>query len=171
MSSLPQPPRYHARGITDIQNAADAAEALRPIAGDSAAQLFAVGLLGASLLAAGVVPLATAYSISEAFGFRKGVGLDFRRAPVFYGLFTVLIVIGVGVALWPTIPLIALLVGIQVLNGILLPVVLGFMLVLAGDQRLMGSLRNTTLQSVLGWGTLVLVCGAVVVLLVSQVVT
>ena len=79
--------------------------------------------------------------------------------------------IGVGVALWPTIPLIALLVGIQVLNGILLPVVLGFMLVLAGDQRLMGSLRNTTLQSVLGWGTLVLVCGAVVVLLVSQVVT
>ncbi len=159
----------HTRGITDIQSAADAAEALRPIAGDSAAQLFAVGLLGASLLAAGVVPLATAYSVSEAFGFRKGVGLDFRRAPVFYGLFTVLIVIGAGVALWPAIPLISLLVGIQVLNGILLPVVLGFMLVLARDQRLMGSLRNTTLQSVLGWGTLVLVCGAVLVLLVTQV--
>jgi Mn2+/Fe2+ NRAMP family transporter len=125
-------------------------------------------LLGASLLAAGVVPLATAYSVSEAFGFRKGVGLDFRRAPVFYGLFSVLVVIGTGVALWPDIPLIGLLVGIQVLNGILLPVILTFMLLLAGDRRLMGSLRNTRLQSILGWATLVLVSGAVLVLLFSQ---
>ena len=158
----------HAHGITDIQSAADAAEALRPIAGHFAAQLFAVGLLGASLLAAGVVPLATAYSVSEAFGFRKGVGLDFRRAPVFYGLFTALVIVGAGVALWPGIPLISLLVGIQVLNGILLPVVLAFMLLLAGDPRLMGKLRNTTLQSVLGWGTLGLVGAAVLVLLFSQ---
>jgi Mn2+/Fe2+ NRAMP family transporter len=159
----------HARGTTEIQSAADAAEALRPIAGDSAAGLFAVGLLGASLLAAGVVPLATAYSVSEAFGFRKGVDLDFRRAPVFFGLFTALIVIGAGVAEWPGIPLIGLLVGIQVLNGILLPVVLGFMLILAGDRRLMGSLRNSRLQALIGWATLVLVCGAVLVLLISQV--
>jgi Mn2+/Fe2+ NRAMP family transporter len=159
----------HASGVTDIQSAADAAQALRPIAGDSAERLFAVGLLGASLLAAGVVPLATAYSVSEAFGFRKGVGLDFRRAPVFYGLFTGLIGIGVAVAAWPGIPLIGLLVGIQVLNGVLLPVILGFMLLLAGDLRLMGSLRNSTLQAVLGWGTLVLVSGAVVFLIVSQV--
>jgi Mn2+/Fe2+ NRAMP family transporter len=158
----------HAHGITDIQNAAEAAEALRPLAGDFAQWLFAVGLLGASLLAAGVVPLATAYSVSEAFGFRKGVGLDFRRAPVFYGLFTALIVIGAAVAAWPAIPLISLLVGIQVLNGILLPVILGFILVLAGDERLMGDLRNSTMQAVIGWGTLVLVCGAVLVLLVSQ---
>jgi NRAMP (natural resistance-associated macrophage protein)-like metal ion transporter len=159
----------HARGTTEIQSAADAAEALRPIAGDSAAGLFAVGLLGASLLAAGVVPLATAYSVSEAFGFRKGVDLDFRRAPVFFGLFTALIVIGAGVAEWPGVPLIGLLVGIQVLNGILLPVVLGFMLILAGDQRLMGSLRNSRLQAVLGWATLVAVCGAILILLISQV--
>jgi Mn2+/Fe2+ NRAMP family transporter len=158
----------HAHGITDIQTAADAAEALRPIAGQFAEQLFAVGLLGASLLAAGVVPLATAYSVSEAFGFSKGVGLDFRRAPVFYGLFSVLVVIGTGVALWPDIPLIGLLVGIQVLNGILLPVILTFMLLLAGDRRLMGSLCNTRLQSILGWATLVLVSGAVLVLLLSQ---
>jgi Mn2+/Fe2+ NRAMP family transporter len=119
-------------------------------------------------LAAGVVPLATAYSVSEAFGFRKGVGLDFRRAPVFYGLFTVLIVVGIGVALWPGIPLIGLLVGIQVLNGILLPVILVFMLLLAGDRRLMGHLRNSTVQTLLGWGTLILVTGAVLVLLISQ---
>jgi Mn2+/Fe2+ NRAMP family transporter len=75
-------------GITNIQTAQDAAQALRPLDGDSAAILFAVGLLGVSLLAAGVVPLATAYSVSKAFGFRKGVSLDFRRAPIFYALFT-----------------------------------------------------------------------------------
>jgi Mn2+/Fe2+ NRAMP family transporter len=112
--------------------------------------------------------LATAYSVSEAYGFRKGLGLDFRRAPVFDGLFTALMVIGAAVAAWPAIPLISLLVGIQVLNGILLPVILGFILVLAGDERLMGDLRNSTMQAVIGWGTLVLVCGAVLVLLVSQ---
>src|SRR4030081_440859 len=100
----------HAHGTTDLQTASDASQALRPIAGDWAERLCAVGLLGASLLAAGVVPLATAYSVTEAFGFRRGVGLDFRRAPVFYGLFTALIVIGAGVALWPGIPLIGLLV-------------------------------------------------------------
>jgi len=114
------------------------------------------------------VPLATAYSVSEAFGFRKGVGLDFRRAPVFYGLFTALLGVGVGVALWPGIPLIGLLVGIQVLNGILLPVILVFMLLLAGDRRLMGHLRNSTVHMLLGWGTLILVTGAVLVLLISQ---
>ncbi|MGI8411498.1 MAG: Nramp family divalent metal transporter [Solirubrobacteraceae bacterium] len=158
----------HAHGTTDIQSASDAAQALRPIAGDSAVGLFAVGLLGASMLAGGVVPLATAYSVSEAFGFRKGVGLDFRRAPVFYGLFSVLIVLGAAVAEWPGIPLIGLLVGIQVLNGILVPIVLAFILLLASDRRLMGNLRNTSLQAVLGWGTLVLATAAVVVLLISQ---
>ncbi|MCA1648404.1 MAG: Nramp family divalent metal transporter [Chloroflexi bacterium] len=160
----------HAHGVSDIQSATDAAEALRPIAGDSAERLFAIGLLGASLLAAGVVPLATAYSVSEAFGFRKGVGLDFRRAPVFYGLFSALIVIGAAVALWPAIPLIGLLVGIQILNGVLLPIVLGFILLLASDRRLMGNLRNTKMQAVLGWTTLVLVSAAVLVLLLNQVV-
>jgi Mn2+/Fe2+ NRAMP family transporter len=159
----------HAHGNLDIHSAADAAEALRPIAGDFARRLFAIGLLGASLLAAGVVPLATAYSVTEAFGFRKGVGLDFRRAPVFYGIFTALIVIGAGIALWPAVPLIGLLVGVQVINGILLPVILGFILLLAGDRRLMGSLGNTRVQTLLGWGTLVLVSGAVLVLLVNQV--
>jgi Mn2+/Fe2+ NRAMP family transporter len=156
----------HARGVTEIRSAAEAAEALRPIAGDSAARLFAIGLLGASLLAGGVVPLATAYSVSEAFGFRKGVGLDFRRAPVFYGLFTGLILVGAAIAEWPGIPLIDLLVGIQVLNGILLPVVLGFILLLAADQRLMGSLRNTAPQAALGWGTLLMVSGAALLLIV-----
>jgi Mn2+/Fe2+ NRAMP family transporter len=155
----------YAHGSTNIQSASDAAQALRPIAGDWAAGLFGVGLLGASLLAGGVVPLATAYSVTEAFGFRKGVGLDFRRAPVFFGLFTALLVIGAGVAVWPSTPIFDLLVDVQVLNGFLLPVILAFILVLAGDRHLMGRLRNTGLQAILGWGTLVVVCVALVVLI------
>ncbi|TME86779.1 MAG: hypothetical protein E6I52_30775 [Chloroflexi bacterium] len=116
----------------------------------------------------GVVPVATAYSASEAFGFRKGVGLDFRRAPVFYGLFTVLLASGAAAALLPGIPLISLLIAVQTLNGLLLPVVLAFLLLLACDRRLMGSLRNTPVQSALGYLTLAAVTLADVALLVSN---
>ena len=156
-------------GFTDIENAADAARALEPLAGPTAQALFALGLLGASLLAGAVVPLATAYSVSEAFGFRKGVGLDYRRAPVFYGLFTVLLVFGALVALLPGVPLVALLVAIQVFNGILLPIVLAFIVVLSSDRRLMDGLANTPLQSVLGWTTLIVVTLSALLLLVWQV--
>ena len=158
----------HAAGITDIQSAAEAAKALEPVAGRAAETVFAIGLLGASLLAGGVVPVATAYSASEAFGFRKGVGLDFRRAPVFYGLFTVLLASGAAAALLPGIPLISLLIAVQTLNGLLLPVVLAFLLLLACDRRLMGSLRNTPVQSALGYLTLAAVTLADVALLVSN---
>ncbi|HLZ26606.1 MAG TPA: Nramp family divalent metal transporter [Chloroflexota bacterium] len=158
----------HAAGITDIQTASDAAQALQPLVGDAAQALFAVGLLGASLLAAGVLPLATAYSVAEAFGFRKGVDLDFRRAPVFVGIFSALIALGAAVALIPNLPLIPLLVGIQVLNGMLLPVILIFLLLLINDRRLVGSLKNGLLYNVLSWGTVVLVTIAVVCLLGSQ---
>jgi NRAMP (natural resistance-associated macrophage protein)-like metal ion transporter len=157
----------HVAGQTDVATASGAARALEPLAGPGAAALFAVGLLGASLLAAAVVPLATAYAVSEAFGFRKGVGLDFRRAPIFYGLFTALIALGAAVALVPTIPLFGLLLGVQVLNGALLPVVLVFILLLASDRRLMGKMANKPVHSVLGWGTLGLVLIAIAVLLLS----
>ncbi len=158
----------HAAGTTEIQTAQDAAQALQPVAGDAAVVLFAIGLLGASVVAGGVLPLATAYSVSEAFGFRKGVNLDFRRAPIFLGLFTLLIVVGALVALIPGVPVVQVLVGVQVLNGMLLPVILLFILILARDRRLTGGLRNGPISQVLGWGTLVLVTGAVAVLLVSQ---
>jgi Mn2+/Fe2+ NRAMP family transporter len=158
----------HVAGITDIQTAQDAAQALQPIAGNAAVALFAIGLLGASLIAGGVLPLATAYSVSEAFGFRKGVNLDFRRAPIFLGLFSALIAIGAVVALVPNVPIIQLLVGIQVLNGALLPIILVFILVLARDRRLMGNLRNGPITTALGWGTLLLVSSAVLVLFGSQ---
>lgn len=158
----------HRNGITNIGSASDAAGALRPVAGPWAEHVFAIGLLGASLLAGGIVPLATAYSVSEAFGFRKGVGLDFRRAPVFFGLFTALLAGGAAVAVWPDTPLIELLLGVQVLNGFLLPVILAFILVLAGDKRLMGRLRNSPLQTVLGWGTLMLVAAALLMLVLLR---
>jgi NRAMP (natural resistance-associated macrophage protein)-like metal ion transporter len=158
----------HVAGMTEIQTSQDAAQALRPVAGDAAGVFFAVGLLGASLVAGGVLPLATAYSVSEAFGFRKGINLDFRRAPIFVALFTALVVIGALVALIPNVPVIQVLVGVQVLNGMLLPVILFFILILANDRRLTGRLRNGPVNQILGWGTFALVTGAVVVLLGSQ---
>jgi len=141
----------HVAGVTNIQTASDAAQSLQPLVGDAAQALFAFGLLGASLLAAGVLPLATAYSVAEAFGFRKGVDLDFRRAPVFVGIFSALIALGGLVALIPSLPLIQLLVGIQVLNGMLLPVILIFLLLLVNDRRLVGSLANGLIYNVLSW--------------------
>jgi Mn2+/Fe2+ NRAMP family transporter len=158
----------NAAGATDIQTAQDAARALEPAAGRAAQALFAIGLLGASLLAAGVLPLATAYSVSEAFGFRKGVNLSVRRAPIFVRVFSALIIAGAAVALIPNLPLIRVLVGIQILNGCLLPILLVFVLLLINDRRLAGDLRNSWLQNVLGWGTVALVGSAVLVLLVTQ---
>ena len=158
----------HAAGTTEVDSAAAAAQALQPVAGDFAQIIFAIGLLGASLLAAGVLPLATAYSVSEAFGFRKGVNLDFRRAPIFLGLFSVLILIGAAIALIPNIPLIQLLVAIQTLNGILLPIILIFLLLLINDKRLVGDLGNSRLYNVLGCGTFTFVTIAVATLLGTQ---
>src|SRR5262249_46303815 len=131
----------HAAGKTEVNTAADAAQALAPVAGAAAQGLFAVGLLGASLLAAGALPVATAYSVSEGFGFPKRTNLAFRQAPIFVGLFSALLALGAAVALIPGLPLIQLLVGVQVLNGVLLPVILLFLLLLVNDARLAGDLR------------------------------
>jgi Mn2+/Fe2+ NRAMP family transporter len=158
----------HVAGQTQVQTAEDAAKALSPLLGSYAKILFGAGLLGASLLAGAVLPLATSYAISEAFGLPKGINLDFRRAPKFFTLFTALVVFGAGVALIPGVPVIRLLVAIQVLNGALLPVILVFILVLINDARLTGQLKNTTLYNVLGWGTFALITSAVAVLLGGQ---
>jgi len=159
----------HQAGKTDISPAADAASALQPVAGDAAQLLFAIGLVGASLIAAAVLPLATAYSVSETFGFRKGVDLDFRRAPIFLCIFTGLILLGAGLSLIPGLPVIQMLVLIQVLNGILLPIILLFLLLLANDRRLCGDLHNRWLSNTLGWGTFVMVTGAVLLLFGTQI--
>ena len=161
----------HQAGQTDIETAADAARALEPFAGPAAMTLFATGLLGASLLAGAVLPLTTAYAVSEVFGMPKGVNLDFRRAPIFFGLFTGMILLGAGLSLVPNLPVIQWLVAVQVLNGVLLPIMLIFILKLINDQLLMGSLKNTRVYNLLGWGTFILITVAVVIMLGSQILT
>jgi Mn2+/Fe2+ NRAMP family transporter len=158
----------HRAGHTHIETAAEAARALEPVAGRAAEWLFAVGLVGASMLAAAVLPLATAYALGEAFGFRKGVNLDFRRAGTFFGLFTVLLVIGAVAAVVPGLPVMRWLVGIQVLNGLLLPVILFFVFRLANDAVLMGDLKNTAAQNIVAWVTFGLITAAIVAMLGSQ---
>jgi Mn2+/Fe2+ NRAMP family transporter len=155
-------------GQHEIGSAADAAKSLEPVAGNSASVLFAVGLLGASLLAGGVLPLATSYAISEAFGIPKGVNLDYRRGKTFFGLFTTFVVIGAVVALVPGLPLFALLVAIQVLNGVLLPVILVFILLLVNNKALTGELKNSPTYNILGWGTFTLITIAVTIMLAGQ---
>jgi len=161
----------HRTGHYHIATAAEAAKALEPVAGRAAECLFAIGLLGASMLAAAVLPLATAYALGETFGFPKGVDLDFRRAGTFFGTFTALIVVGAGTALIPGLPVIRWLVGIQVLNGLLLPVVLFFVFRLAGDVTLMRELKSTRVQSVVAWSTFGLITAAIVAMLGSQLIS
>ena len=155
-------------GQHEIGSAADAARALEPVVGSAARVLFGIGLLGATLLAGAVLPLATAYAVSEAFGMPKGVSLDFRRGKIFFSLFTALIVIGVVLALIPNIPVMKLLVGVQVLNGVLLPIILVFILLLINDKNLTKELKNTRLNYVLAVVTLILISTAVAVMLGGQ---
>jgi NRAMP (natural resistance-associated macrophage protein)-like metal ion transporter len=133
----------HSAGITTIDSAATAAESLVPIAGSYAKYLFAIGLFGAAMLAMGVLPLATAYSLSEALGFEKGLSRSFREAPIFLGIFTALILIGATVALIPNIPQIRLLLFTQTVNGVLLPIILVAVLSLANNREIMGEYRNS----------------------------
>lgn len=155
-------------GKHDIESAADAAKALEPVVGSSATAMFAVGLLGASLLAGAVLPLATSYAVSEAFGIPKGVNLDFRRGRVFFSIFTALIILGAGIALIPNVPVFSLLVGVQVLNGVLLPIILVFILLLVNDEGMMGDLKNSAVYNFLGWATFAMITIAVVVMLGGQ---
>ena len=144
----------HPAGI-HVNAAADAAQALGPLAGQQAQLLFGVGLFGASLLAATVMPLSTSYAICEAFGWESGISKNFREAPVFMGLFTLLVVVGALIVLSPSVPLIPLILVSQNVNGLLLPIVLVFILKLAGDRRIMGDQVNGRISQVIGVGTAV----------------
>ena len=146
----------HKSGI-EISTAADAARALRPLAGRYAETLFGIGLFGASMLAAGVLPLATAYSISEALGFEKGVSRSFREAPIFLGTFTFLVAVGAAIAIVPNLPLFRVLLVTQVINGLLLPVVLFAILRLVNNRELMGNYVNGPLYNIAAWLTAILV--------------
>jgi Mn2+/Fe2+ NRAMP family transporter len=140
-----------------ITTAEDAAIALTPIAGEYARILFGIGLLGASLLAAGILPLSTTYMLSESLGFERGVSRSWSEAPIFMGVFTVLIIFGAVVALIPGLPLIDVLVGVYVLNGLLLPIELVAIVLLINNPELMGTHVNTWWHNILVWGIVVTV--------------
>jgi NRAMP (natural resistance-associated macrophage protein)-like metal ion transporter len=158
---------YKTAGPTELETAADAARALAPVAGVYAQALFATGLLGAAMLAVGVLPLATAYSVSEALGFEKGVSRSFREAPIFLGIFTTLIAVGALVALIPGLPVIDVLLTTQFINGLLLPVILVAVLRLAGDRELMGAYANGRLYNLAAWLIVAVVSALSLVLVVT----
>ncbi len=146
-------------GYHDINYAADAAQALRPLAGQYAYILFAVGLFNASLFAASILPLSTAYTVCEGLGFESGVDKKFGEAPFFYWLYTFLIVAGGAVLLIPGLPLVKIAVLSQVVNGVVLPFVLIFMLLLINKKELMGKYVNSRLFNVVAWVTTVVMIG------------
>jgi NRAMP (natural resistance-associated macrophage protein)-like metal ion transporter len=147
----------YAHGYRNVQDAKDAAQALRPLAGDYAYILFAAGLFNASLFAASILPLSTAYTVCEGLGFESGVGMKFGEAPVFYWLYTALIVAGGAVILVPNLPLVKITILSQVVNGVVLPFVLIFMLLLINKKELMGEYVNSRAFNLIAWGTTVLV--------------
>ncbi len=149
-------------GYRDIKYAADAAQALKPLAGQYAYILFAVGLFNASLFAASILPISTAYTVCEGMGFESGVDKKFSEAPFFYWLYTLLIVAGGAVLLIPGLPLVKIAVLSQVVNGVVLPFVLIFMLLLINKKELMGEYVNTRLFNAVAWVTTVVMIGLTV---------
>jgi NRAMP (natural resistance-associated macrophage protein)-like metal ion transporter len=148
-----------------IESAQDAALALAPLAGQYCAWLFAFGLLNASLFAASILPISTAYTICEAFGWESSLNHKFVEAPQFYGLYSLMIFLGAALVLLPDAPLISIMFYSQVVNGVLLPVILIFMLLLINDRRIMGDHVNSRFMNVVGWLTiivLIILTGAMV---------
>jgi Mn2+/Fe2+ NRAMP family transporter len=152
----------YVHGYRDIKYAADAAQALKPLAGQYAYILFAVGLFNASLFAASILPLSTAYTVCEGMGFESGVDKKFSEAPFFYWLYTLLIVAGGAVLLIPGLPLVKIAVLSQVVNGVVLPFVLIFMLLLINKKELMGEYVNTRLFNAVAWLTTIVMIGLTV---------
>jgi len=145
----------HLQGLK-VETAADAAMALKPLVGEYATTLFAFGLCNASVFAACILPLSTAFYICEGMGWESGVDNDFRTAPQFFWLFTVIIILSAGFILLPNAPLIAIMYISQVVNGAVLPFVLIFMLRLINDKRLMGKHTNGPVFNVIAWVTVVI---------------
>jgi NRAMP (natural resistance-associated macrophage protein)-like metal ion transporter len=139
-----------------IETAKDAAQALAPLAGIHCSWLFAFGLLNASLFAASILPLSTAYTICEAFGWESSLNTKIVDAPQFYSLYSLMIFLGAGFILLPNVPLIAIMYYSQVINGILLPFILIFMLLLINDKRIMGNYVNGRFMNIVSWGTVVI---------------
>jgi Mn2+/Fe2+ NRAMP family transporter len=154
---------------TTITSAADAASALAPLAGQAATLLFGFGLLGASFLGLGVVPLATAYSTCEAFGWETGVDWNWREAPAFYGLLAFFIGFAALFVMIPGLPLIQVMFAAQVINALLLPFILVFVMLLARDQSMLGPLASGRLLGSIGWIATFLLIGMSIVLLATSI--
>ncbi len=156
-----------ANGI-QIATAEDAAMALKPLAGVNASTLFAFGLFNASVFSAAILPLSTAYVVCEAFGWEMGVNRSFKEAPIFFSIYTALIVLGAGIILLPVKSLIDAMLSSQTLNGVLLPIILIVMLRLINNKRLMGRYVNGRIFNLLAWGTVVILIGLTVILVVTS---
>jgi Mn2+/Fe2+ NRAMP family transporter len=145
-------------GPRDITDATEAAQGLKPF-GQYTYLMFAAGLFNASLFAACIQPLSTAYSVCEGLGFESGVNKRFREAPIFYWLYTLLIVAGAGFVLIPGFPLIRMILVSQVINGVLLPIVLIFMVLLVNKRDLMKNWVNSRVYNLVVWITVVVMIG------------
>jgi Mn2+/Fe2+ NRAMP family transporter len=154
----------HAAGKS-IETAKDAALALEPLAGRFAELLFALGLLNASVFSAAILPLSTAYVVCEAFGWESGVDKSFSQAPIFFGTYTALIVLGASIILLPIPSLIQAMMASQTLNGVVLPIILIVMLRLINDKRLMGKFVNGRLLNIVSWIVVIILIMLTVILI------
>ncbi|MEN6291237.1 MAG: divalent metal cation transporter, partial [Methanobacterium sp.] len=157
----------NANGI-QVNDVVDVSTALVPLAGQYASLLFAFGFLNASLFAASILPLSTAYYVCESLGFEAGVSKSFREAPVFHGLYLGLIILAVIVIMLPNVPLLSILYLSQVANGILLPFLLILMLLIINDKHIMGEHVNSRLFNYIAWATVVIVMGLSISLVVTS---
>lgn len=155
----------HVSGI-EINEAKDAALALKPLAGELAGYVFAFGLFIASIFSATILPLATAFYVCEAFGFEAGIDKKWEEAPEFYVLYTAILIIAATIILMPNAPLISISLWSQVLNGIFLPVVLVCMILLVNNKKIMGEYTNKPVQNVVGWATVIILVGLSALLLI-----
>ena len=153
-----------------INEAKDAALALKPLAGAFASQLFAFGLFIASIFSATILPLATAFYVCEAFGFEAGIDKKWGEAREFYTLYTIIIILSVGIILLPKAPLIGISIWSQVINAILLPVVLICMILLVNKKKIMGEHVNKPIINIIGWTTVAILVGLSLLLLVSGLI-
>lgn len=151
----------------EVNNVADVSKALAPLAGQYASILFAFGFLNASLFAASILPLSTAYYVCESLGFEAGVSKGFREAPIFHGLYLGLIILAVIIIMIPSVPLLSILYLSQVANGILLPFVLILMLLIINDRKIMGEYTNSRLFNYIAWATVIIVMSLSIGLLVT----
>jgi Mn2+/Fe2+ NRAMP family transporter len=158
----------HAHGLR-VETAEDAALALGPLAGIYASTLFAFGLLNASVFSAAILPLSTAYVVCEAFGWESGISRELSEAPVFFGIYTALVVLGAGTILLPIKSLVQTMMVSQTLNGVLLPIILVVMLRLINDKRRMGRFTNGRVFNALSWAMVVVLIVLTAILVITSV--